>query len=92
MATNRMETELPPETILRDSRRQEKRRSLFEHYHRQFLDRLRDRDWVSSLKLPDSPGTTLARLRNGWMERRSTGKGVEYRMTEAGLLELSRPR
>jgi hypothetical protein len=26
------------------------------------------------------------------MERRSTGQGVEYRMTEAGLTELSRPR
>ena len=87
-----METERPPETILQDIRRQEKRRSLFNQYHRQFLDRLRDRDWVSSSKLPDSPGTALALLRNGWMERRSTGKGVEYRMTEAGLLELSRPR
>jgi hypothetical protein len=56
------------------------------------LDPLRDRDWVSSSKLPDHPGTTLALLRNGWMERRSTGEGIEYRMTEAGLLELSRPR
>jgi hypothetical protein len=87
-----METERPLETMLKDIRREEKRRPLFNHYHRQFLDRLRDRGWVSSLKLPDSPGTALALLRNGWMERRSTGKGVEYRMTEAGLLELSRPR
>ncbi|MCK1474900.1 hypothetical protein IVB27_08780 [Bradyrhizobium sp. 197] len=47
---------------------------------------------VSSSKLPDHPGTTLALLRNGCMERRSTGEGAEYRMTEAGLLELSRPR
>jgi hypothetical protein len=87
-----MDTERPLETILQDIRRQEKRRPLFNQYHRQFLDRLRDRDWVSSSKFPDTPGTTLALLRNGWMERRSTTEGVEYRMTEAGLTELSRPR
>jgi hypothetical protein len=56
------------------------------------LDPLRDRDWVSSSKLTDHPGTKLALLRNGWMERRSTGKGVEYRLTGAGLAELSRAR
>ena len=87
-----METERPLETTRQDIGRQEKRMPLFNQYHRQMLDPLRDRDWVSSWKLPDPPGTTLALLRNGWMERRSTGEGVEYRMTEAGLTELSRPR
>jgi hypothetical protein len=53
-----------------DIGRQEKRKPLFNQYHRQMLDPLRDRDWVPSSKLPDHPGTTLALLRNGWMERR----------------------
>ncbi|MET4333763.1 MULTISPECIES: hypothetical protein [unclassified Bradyrhizobium] len=87
-----MEAERPLETESQDIGQQEKRRPIFNQHHRQMLDPLRDRDWVSVSKLPDQPGTTLALLRNGWMEQRSTGEGVEYRMTEAGLTELSRPR
>ncbi|MET4315709.1 hypothetical protein [Bradyrhizobium sp. RT4b] len=87
-----MEPERSLETMLQDIRRQEKRSPIFNQYHRQLLDPLRDRDWVSSSKLPDHPGTIIALLRNGLLERRSTDEGVEYRMTEAGLAELSRPR
>jgi hypothetical protein len=39
---------------------------------------------------PINPEQRSLFLRNGWMEQRSTGEGVEYRMTEAGLTELSR--
>lgn len=87
-----MEAEHPLEAMGQDIGREERRRPLFNQHHRQMLDPLRDRDWVSSSKLTDHPGTKLALLRNGWMERRSTGKGLEYRLTEAGLTELSRPR
>jgi hypothetical protein len=87
-----MEAEHPLEAIGQDIGQEERRRPLFNQHHRQMLDPLRDRDWVSSSKLTDHPGTKLALLRNGWMERRSTGKGVEYRLTGAGLAELSRAR
>jgi hypothetical protein len=87
-----MEAEHPLETIGQDIGRLERRRPSFNQHHRQMLDALRNRDWVSSSKLTDHPGTKLVLLRNGWMERRLTDKGVEYRLTEAGLTELSRPR
>jgi hypothetical protein len=87
-----MEAEHPLEAIGQDIGQEQRRRPLFNQHHRQMLDPLRDRDWVSSSKLTDHPGTKLALLRNGWMERRSTCKGVEFRLTGAGLTELSRPR
>jgi hypothetical protein len=85
-----METDRPLETIRQDISRQEKRTPRFNQYHRQMLDPLRDRDWVSSSKLPDHPGITLALLRNGRVERRTTGVGSN--MPEAVLTKLSRPR
>jgi hypothetical protein len=87
-----MDTEHSLETILQNIRRQENRKLLFNQYHRQYLDRLRDREWVPYSELPDTPRTTLTLLRNGWMERRSSKDGVEYRITDAGLTELTRPR
>src|SRR5438552_17098204 len=69
-----METERPLETIRQDIGRQEKHKPLFNQCHRQFLDRLGDRDWLSSSKLPDYPVTALALLRNAWTERRSPAK------------------
>lgn len=83
-----MQTERSLETILQD----QKRSPVFNQYHRQFLNLLRDVDWIASTKLPDTPRTTLALLRNGWIERRSTKTGIECRMTEAGLRELYQPR
>jgi hypothetical protein len=44
------------------------------------------------LSVPDTPTTILTLLRNGWIERRATKDGVEYRITEVCLTELSRPR
>jgi hypothetical protein len=86
-----MEAQRPLERASQDIGQQETRRPIFNQHHRQMLDPLCDRDWVSFSTLPDQPGTTLALLRNGWMEQRSTREGVEYRMTEAGLTELSWP-
>jgi hypothetical protein len=80
------------ETILQDRRRQERHSVVLNQYHRQFLNILRDADWIACLKLPDTPRTILTLLRNGWIERRATKDGVEYRITEVGLTELSRPR
>lgn len=87
-----MDTELSLETILQDLRRKETHRPRFNQHHRQFLDRLRDLDWTSCLKLPEAPRTKLALLRNGWIERRTSVDGVEYRMTDAGLAALNQPR
>jgi hypothetical protein len=87
-----MQTERSLEMIRQDLCRRECRSPTFNQYHRQFLDRLRDLEWLPCSKLPDTPGTKLTVLRNGWIERRATSEGVEYRMTEAGLTELSRPR
>ncbi len=69
-----------------------KRPPTFNQHHRQFLDRLRDLEWVASSKLDDRPGTKLTLVRSGWMQTRSSKAGVEYRITEAGLAALSRPR
>ncbi|MEH2492951.1 hypothetical protein [Bradyrhizobium sp. AZCC 2230] len=88
-----METENSLETILQDDLgRQEKHSVAFNQYHRQFLNHLRDADWIACMKLPDTPRTTLTLLRNGWIEQRATKDGIEYRITKAGLTELSRPR
>ena len=87
-----METENSLETVLQDIRRQEKHSVVFNQYHRQFLNFLRDADWIASTKLPDTPRATLTLLRNRWIERRETKDGVEYRITEVGMTELSRPR
>jgi hypothetical protein len=50
-----MEAERPLETPCQDIGQQEKRRPIFNQYHRQMLDPLRDRDWVSSSKLTITP-------------------------------------
>lgn len=85
-----METERSLEPMTKHLAKLEKRGPILNQHHRQFLDRLRD--LIPCAKLPDAPGTKLALLRNGWVERRSAGEYIEYRMTEAGLAELSRPR
>ncbi|TWB62927.1 uncharacterized protein DUF1330 [Bradyrhizobium sacchari] len=56
-----------------------RRHSIFNQHHRQFLDRLRDLEWVANSKLEDRPKTKLTLIRNGWMERRSSETGIEYR-------------
>lgn len=76
------------EAILKDLRRKER----FNQHRRQFLDGLRGAGWVASAKLPDTPKTVIALLRNGWIERRDTGTGTEYRITPTGLAELCMPR
>lgn len=60
----------------------------FTQNHREFLDRLRNRHWVSSSQLPDKPRTKITLLRNEWIERRNEASSVEYRITEAGLAAL----
>ena len=87
-----METERSLEAILQDVRRRAKHNSIFNQHHRKYLDLLRDRDWVPGSRLPEAPKVTAVLLRNIWLEQRSTEAGLEYRMTEAGLAELSRPR
>jgi hypothetical protein len=87
-----MEKERSLEAILQDLRRQEKHGVVFNQYHRQFLNLLRDAGWTASTKLPNTPKATLTLLRNGWIERRARKDGAEYRITEVGLTELIRPR
>ena len=85
-----METDRSLETILQDLRRQEKP-VIFNQYHRQFLNLLRDVDWIASTKLsaPQNYACPAAK----WMDRAALNKdGVEYRITELGLAELSQPR
>ncbi len=67
-------------------------RTIFNQYHRQFLDQLRHEAWVLASKLPDTPRTKMALLRNGWIERRDTSAGSEYRITQVGLTEVCMPR
>jgi hypothetical protein len=66
-----METDRSLETILQDLRRQEKP-VIFNQYHRQFLNLLRDAIGSPARSCPDTRRTTLTLLRNGWIERRST--------------------
>jgi hypothetical protein len=92
-----MERHRSLETTLEDIRRKHRAAAAmhmptFNQHHRQFLDRLRSTDWVRSSGLPEAPKTKLALLKNGWMERRDTLAGAEYRITKAGLAEVSLPR
>ena len=87
-----MRAERSLKRTLRDIRKRARRHSFFNQHHRQFLDRLRDFAWVASSKLEDRPKTKLTLIRNGWMERRSSETGIEYRITEAGLVALTQPR
>jgi hypothetical protein len=54
-----MEKERSLEAILQDLRRQEKHGVVFNQYHRQFLNLLRDAGWTASTKLPNTPKPPL---------------------------------
>jgi hypothetical protein len=47
---------------------------------------------VRSTDLPDLPKLKLTLLRNQWIETRETDGEVSYRITAAGLAEMSKPR
>lgn len=54
------------------------------HHERQLMQMLRGAGWVRGSIFP--PGrliTTL--LQKGWIERRDTAQGLEYRITDAGM-------
>ena len=91
-----MENERSLETILGEVRRkhaaQEALPPVFNQHHREFLDHLRNFQWVSSSKLPHKPRTEMALLRNEWIERRDTSAGIEYRITNIGLDAARRRR
>ncbi|WP_298885015.1 hypothetical protein [uncultured Bradyrhizobium sp.] len=90
--TLHMEHERSLETILAEVRSKYATPIAFKQYHREFLDPLRDGNWVRSSKLPDMRRTRLTLLRNGWIERRETASMVDYRITESGLAALVQPR
>jgi hypothetical protein len=64
----------------------------FNQFHRQFLDPLRRGEWVHTSQVPDTPKAKNTLLRRGWIERRDTPAGIEYRATSLGLEELCLPR
>lgn len=55
------------------------------HYERQVMQRLRGAGWVSAIDMPDMPRTIQRLLEKGWIERRESGDGVAYRLTDLGL-------
>lgn len=65
---------------------------IFNRRHRQFLDLLRHAKWTHASKMPDPPRTKKALLLNGWIERRETPDGTEYRITQRGLNVVRPPR
>ncbi|MBR1092040.1 hypothetical protein JQ621_31690 [Bradyrhizobium manausense] len=86
-----MENQRSLKTILEELRERSSA-TAFNQYHRQLLDRLRDGSWVTASRVPDAPGTKMTLLRNGWIERRDTPTGIEYRITQTGLAEVCMPR
>ncbi|KWV49076.1 hypothetical protein AS156_16555 [Bradyrhizobium macuxiense] len=66
--------------------------SPFNHHHRQFLEYLRNGEWVRAIDLPDRPKLKLTLLRNRWIETQETDGEVSYRITAAGLEEMSKPK
>jgi len=61
------------------------------HRHRQFLQHLRDRDWVKATELPESRRTRAALFENGWIEGRCDQRTIYYRITDKGLQEMAKP-
>lgn len=86
-----METERSLEPMTKHLAKLEKHGPIFNQHHQQFLDRLSDFNWMPCAKLPDATRNE-ARAPAKWMGRAALGgEYIEYRMTEAGLVELSRP-
>jgi hypothetical protein len=54
------------------------------HHERQFMQRLRGRNWVKGSQLP--PTQLIHKLlQKGWIERRGTTLDFEYRITDDGM-------
>jgi hypothetical protein len=50
------------------------------------MQQLRGRGWVRALALPPSPGVIEKLLQKGWIECQGIGRGLEYRLTDQGLV------
>jgi PilZ domain len=61
------------------------------HTQRQFMQYLRDGNWVPSVRLPDSPKTVAKLLNRGWIERQGIGSNAAYRITASGLAAKTTP-
>jgi hypothetical protein len=61
------------------------------HRERQFMQYLRGAGWVKAVTLPDTPTLITNLLRKGSIERSDTGRGMPYRLTDAGHAAKSTP-
>ncbi|WP_316399045.1 hypothetical protein [Bradyrhizobium sp. 33ap4] len=64
---------------------------LVQHRHRQFLEYLRNGEWVAAVDLPDQAKLKLTLLRHKWIEAREADGKVSYRITASGIAEMSKP-
>jgi hypothetical protein len=61
------------------------------HPQRQFLNYLRQGDWVKLSALPEAPRVIVKLMGLGWIERIGSGSTVSFRITEVGLDALKKP-
>jgi hypothetical protein len=55
------------------------------HRERQLMPRLRGRDWVKAIYLPEGPTTLQRLLEKRWIESQGAGKDLSYRITDEGM-------
>lgn len=61
------------------------------HPQRQFMQYLRNGEWILAISLPDKPKVVARLLSNGWIERQGLGSGAAYRLTAVGLTAKCSP-
>jgi len=55
------------------------------HRERQFMQRLRGRNWVKAFELPETQTILKHLLEKQWIESQGVGRDLSFRITEAGL-------